>query len=109
MNEAVEIFSQVPRTVNCAQAVAAGLGRRELLPELGSCGGGRAPGGRCGALHAALLLIPERARAAAEEEFRRRAGSVFCREIRAAGKFPCRSCVEAAAELAESALGRGER
>ena len=103
MNNAVEIFSRTPRTVNCAQAVAAGLGREDLLPELASCGGGHAPGGRCGALHAALLIVPEAARAEVAAEFRRQAGSELCREIRAAGGFPCRSCVETAAGLAEKA------
>ena len=106
MNNAVEIFSRVPRTVNCSQAVAAGFGREDLLGELAVCGGGHAPGGRCGALHAALLLVPEALRADVAEEFRRRAGSELCREIRAAGGFPCRGCVETAAGLVEKALAK---
>ena len=59
MNRAVEIFSEIPRKCNCAQAVAAGLERDDLLPELAACGGGKAPGGRCGALHAAMLIAGE--------------------------------------------------
>ena len=106
MNNAGEIFSRIPRTVNCSQAVAAGLGREDLMSELSSCGGGRAPGGRCGALHAALLIVPESARTEVAAEFCRQAGSELCREIRAAGGFPCLRCVETAAGLAEKALAK---
>ena len=61
MNRASELFSAVPHRHNCAQAVACGCGGEDLYNELQSCGGGRAPGGVCGALYAAQLLNPEHA------------------------------------------------
>lgn len=102
MNKAGVIFSQVPRNCNCAQAVAAGCGHEELVDELKNCGGGRAPEGRCGALHAALQLVPADRRAAVCEAFRAKAGSEKCAEIRPAGVFPCLQCVILAADLAET-------
>lgn len=85
---------------NCAQTVAAALGDKEQVPALAACGGGRAPGGRCGALHAALLHVPAEKRAALEAEFVKTAGAAICREIK--GKFhtPCETCVRTAAMLA---------
>ncbi|MBO5959262.1 MAG: hypothetical protein J6Q65_03980, partial [Lentisphaeria bacterium] len=82
---------------------AEGLGAAALSPALSACGGGRAEGGRCGALHAALLLVPEEKRRELAERFRAEAGSELCREIKATG-FPCVKCVEIAARLAEEAL-----
>ena len=103
MNKAVEIFSEVPRKCNCAQAVAAGLGRDDLLAELANCGGGRAPEGRCGALHAAMLISGEGKSAGVREKFIAAAGSEFCRVLKQELKFPCVRCVETAAALAEAA------
>lgn len=105
MNKAVDIFTAIPKRVNCAQAVAEGLGVEALSPALSACGGGRAEGGRCGALHAALLLVPEEKREELAEKFRSEAGSGLCREIKAA-QFPCVKCVEIAARLAEEVLNK---
>ncbi|MBQ4328134.1 MAG: hypothetical protein IJC27_00250 [Lentisphaeria bacterium] len=43
MNNAVELFTAVPKLHNCAQAVAEGCGNKELAKEMSSCGGGKAP------------------------------------------------------------------
>ena len=51
--KAFELFTAVPKLHNCAQAVADGMGRKDLVLELAACGGGRAPEGLCGALHSA--------------------------------------------------------
>ena len=99
-DKAVEIFSQVPRTCNCAQAVAAGFDREDLLAAFAVCGGGRAPEGCCGALYAALELLPEEKQDLARQEFARTAGSEKCAEIKALG-FPCKECVALAAKLVE--------
>ena len=96
---ATEAFSAPGHPYNCAQAVAIGAGREELLPELASCGGGRAPGGRCGALHAALLLAPQERHAEILEQFQSVAGALTCREIKSGSHFPCAKCVELAARL----------
>ena len=99
MEKALELFTATPRMHNCAQSVAGGLGRSELLPELAGCGGGRAPGGVCGALHAAMLIAgPEKA-AAIREEVVAELGSDKCAELKRGG-VPCATCVETAARLA---------
>ena len=98
--KAVEIFSEIPRTLNCAQAVAAGFDRTELVAELAVCGGGRAPEGNCGALHAALQQLPAELHDTVKADFSRRAGALKCVEIKAKG-FPCKDCVALAAELVE--------
>ena len=103
-NNAVEIFSEIPKRCNCAQAVAIGLGHEELTESLSSCGGGRAPEGLCGALHAALLLVPEEKKEQLMADFKNTAGSVYCKDIRQAGIFSCTKCVETAAALAEKIL-----
>lgn len=103
---AVEIFSAVPKTHNCAQSVAAGLGHEELVPVLAGAGGGRAPEGICGALYAALLTTPEAEHEEIRREFAARAGSVLCRELKTVYKFPCVECVRLAAGLAERHAGK---
>ena len=101
MNKALELFTATPRQHNCAQSVASGLGHEELFAPLANCGGGRAPEGRCGALHAAMLI----AGAARAEEIRKRfvaaLGSEKCAELKRALAVPCAKCVETAAAFAE--------
>ena len=100
-NKAFELFTAVPKLHNCAQAVADGAGRADLVPELASCGGGRAPEGLCGALYSALLLAKPGNREKVKEEFQAAAGALTCREIKSNAKFPCAECVRLGAELAE--------
>ena len=104
MNNALELFRQTPRTFNCAQSVAAGCGHPELAGQLASCGGGRAPGGRCGALHAALMLVPPEKRDALLKAFVAGTGSELCRELKTVHRVPCEKCVSLASELAEKAM-----
>ena len=101
MNHALEIFGRSPRTHNCAQSVAAGFGREDLVAEMKDCGGGRAPGGACGALHAALQLIAEDHREEAVAECAAAAGALNCRDIKSEARTPCSRCVEIAAGLVE--------
>ncbi|MGN0866574.1 MAG: hypothetical protein ACI4SG_02710 [Oligosphaeraceae bacterium] len=101
-----EYFTAPGHPYNCAQSVALGNGREELVEELSRCGGGRAPEGICGALHAALLLAPEEERPALQEAFRKEAGALTCREIKGGALTPCVQCVEIAAALLEKAQGR---
>lgn len=84
---------------NCAQAVCAAFGRDDLLEEMKECGGGRAPGGTCGALYAAMTLVPGRAEAIAAA-FCAANGSTKCRELKGEHHVPCRTCVATAARLA---------
>ncbi len=101
MNKSREIFEAIPKTHNCAQSVAAGSGAAERCGELAACGGGRAPGGLCGALHAALLLTPEETHEALCREFEDVAGSTLCREIKAIHHVPCAECEELGGKLVE--------
>lgn len=100
-NKAVSLFTAVPKLHNCAQAVAAGAGRDDLTAPLAACGGGRAPGGLCGALHAALLLVEAENQQALKDEFAATAGALTCKDIKGLTKYPCVECVRLAADLAE--------
>jgi len=114
MNKAaINLFRSPPRFLNCAQAVAEAWGSvtakdTHLVDELHGCGGGQAPEGVCGALHAAHLIVKDKA--AIEElssQFTAAAGSLKCREIRKLGQASCKDCVALAAgflgEMAKSA------
>ncbi len=101
MNNALEIFSRIPKTHNCAQSVAAGCGLDSKVPDYAAMGGGRAPGGLCGALFAAMEAVPESKREALRKEFVSAIGSSLCREIKQKYGVPCSRCVETAAALLE--------
>ena len=97
------------KKLNCAQAVAAAFQEAlALSPEdvagLAHCGGGAAPGGVCGAFHAAATILNKEASQdlpACEAQFAAAAGSTKCREIRAKRQLSCLGCVEKAAEFLE--------
>ena len=98
-DKAVSLYSKIPKEYNCAQAVAKAFERDDLVARLKSCGGGRAEGGLCGALHATLLMFPENRREEVEKQFRDRAGDILCKTIRQEGKTPCAECVRIAADI----------
>ncbi len=92
---------------NCAQAVIkayadlSGLPGGSVEAHAGS-GGGNAPQGYCGALHAALCVIAVKDGGKAQkckDFFLRHSGALTCREIKSGGKVSCLSCVEKAAEF----------
>ncbi|MGA2854633.1 MAG: hypothetical protein ABSE90_10960 [Verrucomicrobiota bacterium] len=100
---ALKVFRQPPERLNCAQAVL--YAWREVsgdtsiaLADLKQCGGGRAPDGLCGALHAACVIAPDQAESL-KQNFAARLGSLYCKELRAAKVHPCETCVGLAAEL----------
>ena len=103
-NNGVDFYTAVPKLHNCAQAVAAGAGREDLVESFAVCGGGKAPGGLCGALHAALALAPESEHENIKACFAEKAGALTCREIKSGTLFPCSECVRVAAELTEKYL-----
>ncbi len=111
--QALAVFRQPPERLNCAQAVMHAW--REVtgdttlaLADLKALGGGRAPAGICGALHAACLATPGRT-AALKAAFAGRLGSIYCRELRAAKQHPCETCVAHAAELLASGAALGPK
>jgi hypothetical protein len=102
---ALRVFRQPPERLNCAQAVIHAWcevsGATSITPaRLKAFGGGRAPGGLCGALHAACLAAPDEAEAM-KSAFAARLGSLYCKDLRATGDHHCAACVADAAELLE--------
>lgn len=101
MSKAVELFTATPKLHNCAQAVAAGAGREDLVEEFVNFGGGKAPEGLCGALYAAMLLSPEACRENVRKKFVEFAGADTCFTLKMRNRTSCIRCVEKAAELVE--------
>ena len=99
--KAIAFFTSVPRAGNCAQCVTKAFADDAAVMEMAACGGGNAPGGLCGALYAAMSLAGEKDRESLRSDFRERAGSDLCRELKGSCGTPCRECVEIASELLE--------
>lgn len=102
---ALAVFRQPPEHLNCAQSVLHAWRESSgdtsiALADLKSFGGGRAPEGLCGALHAACTVAPAKAEEL-KAHFAARLGSLYCKELREAGQHPCADCVAQAAELLE--------
>lgn len=107
-NHALERFRRPPERMNCAEAVLCAYqtisGDTAIaLSEMKRLGGGRVPGGLCGALHAACAIAPDKAERL-KARFAEIAGSIVCKEIRRAKQHPCEFCVSEAAQLLESEL-----
>ena len=92
MRTALSIFRCPPRRLLCAQTVCSAMGREDLTEEMKECSGGRAPGGTCGALFAAITIAPER-EAALRELYRSSLGSDLCRELKQRHRVPCPHCI----------------
>jgi hypothetical protein len=90
---------------NCAQSILVGFRDVCGVPDAEidvarTAGGGRADGGLCGALHAALKLSGENeTKEILQKKFVEQAGSERCREIRRLKKLSCEGCVELAAKV----------
>lgn len=76
------------------------------IASFGAWGGGRAPGGYCGAFYAAKVVLeksrPEKLREC-ENIFLAQAGSTKCKDIKSSRKMSCVDCVEIIAESLERA------
>lgn len=105
MSVEVALHSYTKERLNCAQSILKAFGHRKDMTQneidvAQAFGGGKAAGGVCGALHAALLLLDGSERKQAfRDSFAERAGSENCREIRSKKIITCTQCVELAAEL----------
>ncbi len=105
-SKALEYFLQPPARYNCAQAVLAAYREvtgdcRCTLESFQTLGGGRAPEGICGALHAACLLCPE-ATPSLQAAFQAQTGALTCHALKKPD-VPCTDYVALAAELLEEA------
>ncbi len=96
--KALRSFRQPPLNLNCAQAIAHGFDRDDLVGEMANCGGGRAPDGLCGALYCAMRLAGNAAENLAAD-FEKKLGSRRCADLKRAGRVPCRECVATAAQI----------
>ena len=98
------VFFHGPEGYNCAQAVLKAFQdqhiSQELIDSYKKHGGGRAPGGLCGALFATQALINDPAGyKQIEAQFTEKAASVMCKDILKMKKISCAECVDTAAEL----------
>jgi hypothetical protein len=107
-NHAVERFRRPPERMNCAEAVLSAYQKISgdtaiSISDMKPLGAGRAPGGLCGALHAACIVAPDKAERL-KARFAEIAGSVVCKEIRRAKQHSCEFCVAEGAQLLEDEL-----
>ena len=101
---------------NCAQAIAfTQTEDMELVQEFKNCGSGKAEGGVCGALFAALLIATKKGLDAKtiENKFIADIGSVSCKEICTKKLATCEKCIDVAEillrELEESSLQKSQK
>ncbi|MFT9056996.1 MAG: C-GCAxxG-C-C family (seleno)protein [Ethanoligenens sp.] len=100
---------------NCAQAVANTFAKEQHwddmdLDSFRNYGGGRAPGGKCGAFYAAKAVLEKAGLSEKVEEieaiFQEQAGALTCQEIRSSRKLPCMGCVEKATSFVCDCIGK---
>ena len=112
MSVEMALHTYTKERLNCAQSILKAFRHRKDITQneidaAGAMGGGKAEGGVCGALYAALLLNEDRERRQSlRDSFADRAGSERCREIRAKKMISCAQCVELAATLLGENAGR---
>lgn len=95
--------------LNCAQSILTAFKDTFALPDqliarFKAYGGGKAPGGLCGAFYAAKVIVEKHSPGKLkdlETAFRAAAGSTACEEIRSSRKLSCLGCIEKAAEFLE--------
>lgn len=103
LSRALKTFRQNPWKYNCAQSISAAFGREDMVPALGSCGGGRAPEGLCGALYGAITVAPY-LREQLTHSFLEKRGAITCHDLKRKAGADCRLCVSTAAGLLEEFL-----
>lgn len=99
----------VSARMNCAKSVASAFKEKFNLSEdfvdsFGAYGGGRAPGGVCGALYAAEKILEKVDSSKVDdlkEYFHQNSGAFECMNIKANRKLSCVGCVEKCAEFLE--------
>ena len=94
------------RRGNCAQSVVYAWNlktqdSRNSEETFAACGGGRAPGGLCGAVYASCELAGANAAIIKQFFAEKTGGFLTCRDIRMTKKMACSECVGVAAELLE--------
>ncbi len=102
--KASETFRHPVYRHNCAQAIAAKwkdlYACDDIVEKYASLTGGRAEGGLCGALYAAMQAMPDHAEEI-KDAFQSEAKYLTCRELKTQGRVPCTRCVDLADEILE--------
>lgn len=102
--KATDTFRNPSYGHNCAQSVANKYKdlykSSDIVSEYAPYVGGRAPGGLCGALYAAMQAVPEHADEI-RAEFVASCGAETCRAIKTESKTPCQVCVDTGDKLVE--------
>lgn len=99
--KALSLFRQPPRCLNCAQTVCAAMDREDLVDSMQNSARGKAPGGTCGALFAAMTLKPAQAETI-RAAFTDALGANTCESLKALHN-PCPRCVLTAIRLLQEA------
>lgn len=106
--KATDTFRNPAYGHNCAQAVANKwkdlYESADIVTEYSPYIGGRAPGGLCGAVFAAMQALPEHADEI-RKEFTAICGAETCRAIKMETGTPCEVCVDTADTLVEKYKG----
>ncbi len=94
---------------NCAQTVVKIHDHtdslKHIIQELNTKGGGRAPGGICGALYSAIEIADDdKTKLYIRKEFEKHNGSEKCRDLKSVHHTPCEQCVESACRLLEKTV-----
>ncbi len=105
--QAKDFFHLAPFNWNCAQAIHKSfqphtrLSDEEIELQFRPMGGGRAPGGMCGAIYAVRSLVGEDTPLADEltQSFVARTGGLTCRELKGREGRPCAWLVNEAEQL----------
>ena len=102
--KALQYFRKDPYRYNCAQSICAACGRNDLLEATSNCGTGKAPDGLCGALYAALLILPDNQSQDVIEQFKKANGAIHCIQLKKECKVPCQQCLEVAERIVNEKL-----
>ena len=106
MDKKEQALATFRKPYSCAQTIWAAFADTDdaTLAYMKEKSGGRAPDNMCGALFAAIKILPVEKRTQACAEFEQKAGSCKCLEIKSQRKTPCEDCVKFAAEILEKNL-----
>ncbi len=97
------------KKMSCGQSVISAFKDKfslddSVIASFAAYGGGKAPGGVCGAYYAAQYILNLKNKDKAkecEDVLVSHAGSLKCKEIRQLKRLPCIGCVEKMAEILE--------
>ena len=89
---------------NCSQALAFKFASLypdpdNVLQRFASTGAGRAPGGMCGALYAAIQAFPDAKDVIVSRFAESTSGCTTCRDIKSIAAVPCKRCIDIAEDI----------